>query len=76
MSSEIVTIYSRTQCVQCDATKRALAKAGIAFIEVELEDESEQLAAFKADGFRQAPVVLTADGQAWSGFRPDLIKGL
>ncbi|MGO2605926.1 MAG: glutaredoxin domain-containing protein [Brachybacterium tyrofermentans] len=75
MNSEIVTIYTRPDCGPCFATKQALAKAGIAFVEVPLEDVSEeQRAAFLASGFMQAPVVLTPGGDAWAGFRPDRIK--
>lgn len=75
MNSEIVTIYTRPDCGPCLATKRALAKAGIAFVEVPLEDASdEQREAFQAAGFMQAPVVLTPDGDAWAGFRPERIR--
>lgn len=75
MNSEIVTIYTRPNCGPCTATKRALAKAGIAFREVSLEEATdEQRAAFQAAGFVQAPVVLTPGGDAWAGFRPDRIK--
>ncbi|MGO2996202.1 MAG: glutaredoxin domain-containing protein [Brachybacterium alimentarium] len=75
MNSEIVTIYTRPDCGPCLATKRALAKAGIAFVEVPLEDASdEQREAFQAAGFMQAPVVLTPGGDAWAGFRPERIR--
>lgn len=74
MTSEIVTIYTRPNCGPCLTTKRALAKAGIAFVEVSLEDATdEQRAAFVEAGFLQAPVVLTPSGDAWAGFRPDRI---
>ena len=42
MTSEIVTIYTRPNCGPCLATKRALAKAGIAFVEVSLEDATDE----------------------------------
>lgn len=75
MNSEIVTIYTRPDCGPCTATKRALAKAGLAFVEVSLEDVTDdQRAAFQAAGFMEAPVVLTPGGDAWAGFRPDRIK--
>lgn len=75
MNSEIVTIYTRPNCGPCTATKRALAKAGIAFVEVSLEDVTDdQRAAFRTAGFMEAPVVLTPGGDAWAGFRPDRIK--
>jgi glutaredoxin-like protein NrdH len=75
MHSEILTIYTRPNCGPCFATKRALAKAGIAFVEVPLEEVTDaQRAAFQAAGFVQAPVVLTPGGDAWAGFRPDRIE--
>lgn len=74
MNTEILTIYTRPNCGPCLATKRALGKAGIVFVEVPLEEVTdEQRAAFQAAGFQQAPVVLTPGGDAWAGFRPDRI---
>lgn len=75
MNTATVTVYSKPLCVQCDATKRALAKAGIAYNVVDVTDDPEALAKIKALGYVQAPVVITADDH-WSGFRPDLIKTL
>lgn len=75
MNSEIVTIYTRPDCGPCFATKRALAEAGIHFLEVPFENVSdEQIQAFKHSGLAQAPVVVTPGGDAWAGFRPDRIK--
>lgn len=34
--SAAVTVYSKPRCVQCEATKRALTKAGINYDEVDL----------------------------------------
>ena len=37
---------------------------------------SDSLAYVKELGHLQAPVVVTADGEHWSGFRPDLLDQL
>lgn len=75
MSTTAVTVYSKPLCVQCDATKRALTKAGIDYDVVDVTEDADGLAKIKALGYVQAPVVITDEGH-WSGFRPDRIKAL
>ncbi|MGP9694363.1 glutaredoxin-like protein NrdH [Brachybacterium sp. AOP25-B2-12] len=70
-----ITVYSKPLCVQCDATKRALNKAGIAYSVVDITEDAEALATIKGMGYLQAPVVITGEDH-WSGFRPDKIKAL
>lgn len=70
-----ITVYSKPRCVQCDATKRALRKQGLDFAEVDMSQDLSALEMVKEMGFQQAPVVVAGD-DAWSGFRPDKIKGL
>lgn len=70
-----ITVYTKPSCVQCTATKRALAKAGLSYSEVDLTQDAEALEAVKALGYQSAPVVF-ADGDHWAGFRPDKIKAI
>lgn len=70
-----ITVYTKPSCVQCNATKRALTKSGLEFVEVDLMEDEEALATVKALGYQQAPVVF-AGGDHWAGFRPDKIKAL
>ena len=70
-----ITVYSKPRCVQCDATKRALKKQSISYTEIDMSQDPDALEHVKSLGFVQAPVVV-ADGDSWSGFRPDKIKGL
>lgn len=70
-----ITVYSKPMCVQCDATKRAMNKAGLAYDVVDVTEDAEALTRVKALGYAQAPVVVT-DADHWSGFRPDKIKAL
>lgn len=68
-------LYTKPNCVQCDATKRALAKSGIAHELVDITAEPDARDYLLALGYLQAPVVIAGD-QHWSGFRPDRIKAL
>ena len=70
-----ITVYSKPLCVQCDATKRALNKAGLAYDVIDITDDAEALATVKALGYVQAPVVITSEDH-WSGFRPEKVKAL
>ncbi|MDO5494331.1 MAG: glutaredoxin-like protein NrdH [bacterium] len=70
-----ITVYSKPNCVQCDATYRALAKNGLDYEVIDISVDAEALQTVKALGYQQAPVVF-ADGDHWSGFRPDKIKAL
>ncbi|EKY3233786.1 glutaredoxin-like protein NrdH [Cronobacter malonaticus] len=70
-----ITIYTRNDCVQCHATKRALESRGIVFDTINLDEQPEAIDTLRAQGFRQLPVVM-ADSLSWSGFRPDMINRL
>ena len=70
-----ITVFSKPACVQCDATYRALKKHGLEYTVVDISVDAEALESVKALGYQQAPVVF-ADGDHWSGFRPDKIKAL
>ena len=74
-----ITVYTTgPQCMQCTMTKKALDKAGIPYVEVNIRDNdaardyvTEEL------GYSQAPVCVVEDETGedhWSGFRPDAIK--
>ena len=67
-----VTVYSKSSCVQCTATYRALDSKGIDYKIVDLSEDDDVLDAVKALGYLQAPVVVTGSDH-WSGFRPDKI---
>lgn len=56
----------------CHGTTKYLSKYNIPFeTRPVTELTPEQIA-----GHQQAPVVITASGESWSGFRPDLIRTL
>jgi len=70
-----VTVYSKPQCVQCDATYRALDKKGIEYTVVDITKDPEALEMVRSLGHLQAPVVVAGEDN-WSGFRPDQISKL
>ncbi|WMY75274.1 glutaredoxin-like protein NrdH [Buttiauxella selenatireducens] len=70
-----ITIYTRNDCVQCHATKRAIESRGFTFELVNLDLTPEAADDLRAQGYRQLPVVIT-DQESWSGFRPDMINRL
>mgnify|MGYP002716461389 FL=1 len=70
-----ITVYTKPACVQCNATKKALDRAGLEYDLVDISADEEARDYVMALGYVQAPVV-EANGEHWSGFRPDCIKGL
>ena len=70
-----ITIYTRNDCVQCHATKRAMESRGYTFELINLDNDPQAVEALRAQGFRHLPVVIT-DSLSWSGFRPDMINRL
>lgn len=75
------TVYSKPRCVQCNATYRALDKAEIDHLTVDLSEDADAFAFVTGDlGHSAAPVVVVRDGEEivkhWSGFRPDYIAGI
>lgn len=70
-----ITIYTRNDCVQCHATKRAMESRGFAFELINLDQHPEAVDDLREKGYRQLPVVVT-DQESWSGFRPDMINRL
>ena len=71
----MVTIYTKNNCVQCDATKRMMDKLGVEYETVNISDYPEELDKLIELGYRAAPVVIT-DNDSWAGFQPDRITGL
>lgn len=79
----MIDIYSKPNCVQCNATYRAFDAKGL----VEgTHWQKHDLAAPENDAtlqwimedlnYSQAPVVVVDDDNHWSGFRPDKIATL
>ena len=70
-----IIIYTRNNCVQCHATKRAMESRGMVFEMVNIDQQPEAAETLRAQGFRQLPVVIAGETR-WCGFRPDMINRL
>ncbi|PLR36719.1 NrdH-redoxin [Chimaeribacter californicus] len=70
-----IIIYSKPDCVQCNATYRALDRQGIAYQVIDLTTDDAALNHVKSLGYQQVPVIVAGD-RHWSGFRPDLLSTL
>lgn len=71
-----VTVYTVPNCPQCNATKRALTKRGIAHEVIDLATNPAARQELREAGYQQAPVIITSDGDTWTGYRPDKITQL
>lgn len=70
-----IMLYSKKYCPQCSATKRKLDELGLEYHVINLEEHPAVLEDLRAQGFQQAPVVITED-DSWSGYRPDKLAAL
>lgn len=70
-----ITVYTKPNCVQCDATKRHLNKLGLAYNAIDITQDQEAFEKIVGMGFQAAPVVITDEG-SWSGYQPDKLNGL
>lgn len=70
-----IIIYIKPDCVQCNATYRALDRQGIGYRVVDLTQDQQALNHVKSLGYQQVPVIIAGDDH-WSGFRPDKIGAL
>lgn len=70
-----IIVYTKPACVQCNATKKALDRAGLDYELVDISVNDEARDYVMALGYLQAPVV-EAGGDHWSGFRPERISSL
>lgn len=68
-----ITVYTKPACEQCKATFRALDKAGLDYVKVDIGSDDQARDYAMSLGYLKAPVVI-AGGQHWSGYRPDRIS--
>ena len=70
-----VTVYTKDNCVQCEATKRHLDKLDVAYSTVNITNDISALDKLISLGYRSAPVVVT-ENDSWAGYVPDKLNGL
>ncbi|MDQ1246128.1 MAG: glutaredoxin-like protein NrdH [Actinomycetota bacterium] len=69
---DIITVYTKPGCVQCEATFRVLNKLGADYRSVDISADPVARDYVMSLGYVSVPVVVTPTG-SWSGFRPDRI---
>jgi glutaredoxin-like protein NrdH len=63
-----ITVYSNSNCSQCEQTKRYLDQKEIPYESKMIQESPEIMPLIKEKGYRTAPVVVTAT-DSWSGFQ-------
>jgi glutaredoxin-like protein NrdH len=69
-----ITVYTKPACMQCNATFKALDKAGINYQKVDVTENAEAREYVMSLGYLALPVVYLSPTEHWSGFRPDLLR--
>ena len=70
-----VTVYTKDNCVQCEATKRHLDKIDVPYSTVNSTNDIRALDKLISLGYRSAPVVVT-DDDSWAGYIPEKLDKL
>jgi glutaredoxin-like protein NrdH len=70
-----ITICTRSDCAQCNATSKALDKSHLEYDIVDINVDSAARTYVMSWGYLQAPVVVAGNEHS-SGFRPDRIREL
>lgn len=71
----MLTVYSRKNCVQCNATYRKLDQLGLTYAIVNMDEASAAVRdKLLSMGFQQAPVVKGPYGEYFSGYQPDRLE--
>lgn len=70
-----ITVYTKPGCIQCQATYRALTRAGLDYTTTDITKDPAAYHHVVTLGYQQVPVVETPTTH-WSGFRPDNISAL
>ena len=78
MSTPDITVYTKPACVQCNATKRHLDKAEVAYNLIDISQDVEAFDYVTQElGHKAAPVVVANVRGVqldWSGFNPDMLN--
>lgn len=70
-----IIVYSKPNCVQCNATHRALKKKNVDYTVIDVTEDHAAYQHVASLGYQQVPVVET-EHDHWSGYRPDKIAEL
>ena len=70
-----VIVFTKDNCVQCEATKRHLDKIDVSYETVNITNDIAALDRLISLGYRSAPVVVT-DNDSWAGYIPEKLDKL
>lgn len=70
-----MVIYSKPDCVQCNATYRKANELGLEYTSIDITEDEEARQFVLGLGFQQAPVVVVGE-QSWSGYKPHNLQAL
>lgn len=70
-----IKVYTKPDCVQCQATKRRLDAAGVPYTVTDLSSDPQMIEEMRAAGFTSVPIV-EYDQERFSGYQVDRIKAL
>lgn len=74
-TNNVVTVYTKNKCPQCEITKRKLHILGINYHEHNVDEDPKALEYLIERGLRSLPVVVTED-DTWTGLRMDKLNNL
>ena len=73
----MITVYTKSNCMQCEMTKRYMQMENIEFSVVDIEQDETAVKMLVLHGYQSLPVVAVGGfDNSWSGFRPDRIDEL
>lgn len=72
----MITIYTKHGCQPCRMTKLMFDRAGINYVEQNVDENAEARQAAEATGYKSMPIVDAGEHGTWAGLRPDLIQNL
>lgn len=70
-----IKIYTKPDCVQCQATKRRLDAAGVPYTVTDLSNDPQMIEQMRAAGFTSVPIVEYGQ-ERFAGYQIDRIKAL
>ena len=71
-NKNMITIYSKPNCVKCTYAKKYLIDKNVEFQEIDVFENAEALQMLRDEGRSEMPVV-DINGERHTGFRPDIL---
>ena len=72
----ITELFTQPNCQPCKAVERKLVQYGIPYVVHDISTDENARERVKALGYTQTPVIISPDGNSFSGLHPAKIKAL